>query len=132
MRSMSWVRMRVASSDWWASRKVVSVTSRRSSSSTQRTKRSGPNSWNRSRLPAGVLEAAAVGGDLDQQRVVEGGDDGAGEGGAGVEADADAAGGAVVGEPAVVGQEAVGGVLGRHPALDGVAVGADGGLVAQA
>ena len=27
--SMSWVRRRVASSDWWASRKVVSVTAAR-------------------------------------------------------------------------------------------------------
>ena len=41
---------------------------------------------------------------------------------AGVEADAHAAGRAVVAEPAVVGHEVVGRVLGRHAALDGEAV----------
>ena len=35
-------------------------------------------------------------------------------------------------QPAVVGHEVVGRVLGRHPALDGEAVRPDGGLVAQA
>ena len=72
--------------------------------------------------PGGVDEAQAVGRHLDQQRIVERRDDRAGEGRAGVEADAHAAGRAVMAEPAVVGQEVVGRVLGRHPALDGEAV----------
>ena len=56
----------------------------------------------------------------------------AGERRAGVEADAHAAGRAIIAQPAVVGQEVVGRVLGRHPALQGVAVGADLRLIAQA
>ena len=74
----------------------------------------------------GVLEAAGVGGDLDQEGVVEGGDDGAGGGGAAVEPQAGAAGGAVVGDPAVVGREVVRGVFGGDAALDGEAGGVDG------
>ena len=53
--------------------------------------------------PGGVHEPQAAGRHLYQQRVVEGGDDGAVEGAAGIEADAGAAGRAVGGEPAVVG-----------------------------
>ena len=79
----------------------------------------------------GVGELEALGGHLDQQRVVEGRDDRAGEGGA-VEADAHAAGRAVVEQLAVVGQEVARGVLGGHAALQGEAGGADGRLVAQA
>ena len=80
----------------------------------------------------GVHEAQAVGRHFNQKRIVKGRDDGAGEGGAGVEADAHAAGGAVVAEPAVVGQEVVGRVLRGDAALQGVAVRRDGGLVAEA
>ena len=46
--------------------------------------------------PGGVDEAQAVGGDLHQQRIVKRRDDRPGEGRAGVEADAHAAGRAIV------------------------------------
>ena len=59
----------------------------------------------------GVDEAQAVGRDLDQQRIVERRDDRAGEGGAGVEANAQAAGRAIMAEPAMIGNE----VVGRDP-----------------
>ena len=72
--------------------------------------------------PGGVGEAQAVGRHLDQQRIVERRDDGAGKRGAGVEADAQAAGRAIIAEPAVIGQEIVRRILGRHAALDGEAV----------
>ena len=55
---------------------------------------------------------------LHQQRVEVGRDDRAGEGGAGVEPDAHAAGRAIGGDPAVVGEEAVLGVLGGDAALN--------------
>src|ERR1051326_7132313 len=45
--------MRVASNDWCASRQGVSVTSSRFCSRTHWANRSGPNSWNRSRVPGG-------------------------------------------------------------------------------
>ena len=51
---------------------------------------------------------------------------------AGVEADAHAAGRAVVGDAAIVGQEVVRRVFGRHAALHGKAGGADGLLAGQA
>ena len=47
------VRTRVASSDWWASRKVVSVTPTAGDSRSQRAKPSGPNSTSRCLDPAG-------------------------------------------------------------------------------
>ena len=58
MRSMSWVRIRVASSDWWASRKVVSVSSRRFCSRIHARSPSGPSS---SQRVAGARAAAALG-----------------------------------------------------------------------
>src|SRR5262249_3370790 len=79
-----------------------------------------------------VQEAQAVRRHLDQQRVVEGGDDRAAEGGAGVQADAHAAGRAVGGQPAVIRDEVVGRVLGGYPALQGLAVRPDIVLRAQA
>ncbi len=59
---------------------------------------------------------------LGQQAVVEPGDDGAGIGGAAVEPDAGARGRAVGADPAVIGNEVVLRILGRHPALQGMAV----------
>ena len=50
---MSLVRTRVASSDWWASRKVVSVTPMVGDSRSHRAKPSGPSSASRCRDPAG-------------------------------------------------------------------------------
>ncbi len=79
----------------------------------------------------GIDEAQASRRHLDQQRIVERRDDRAGEGAA-VEADAHAAGRAVVAELAVVGQEVARRVFRRHAALHGEAVRADVGLVAQA
>ena len=70
-----------------------------------------------------ILEPPGVGRDLHQQRVVERRDDRAGGRRAAVEPQARPAGRAVVGDPAVVGREVVGRVLGRDPALDRVAVG---------
>ena len=67
-----------------------------------------------------VLEPAGVGRDLHQQRVVERRDDRARRGRAAVQPQAQAARRAIVGDPAVVGSEVVGGVLGRDPALDGM------------
>ena len=69
---------------------------------------------------------------LHQKRVEVGGDDGAGEGGAGVEADPHAAGRAVGGHPSVVGEKAVLGVFGRDAALDRRPHRADRVLVAEA
>ena len=73
-------------------------------------------------LAAHPLEGVVPGGDLDQQGVVVGGDLRAGEGVAAVQTDAEAAAGAVGGDPAGVGGEVVGRILGGHPALEGVAV----------
>jgi hypothetical protein len=53
MATMSAVRMRVAKSDWCASRSVVSVTRTRGSSRIQRANAVGPSSRRRSRDPAG-------------------------------------------------------------------------------
>ncbi len=47
------MRKRVASSDWWASRKVVSVISRRSCARIHVANPAGPSSRSRSRLPVG-------------------------------------------------------------------------------
>src|SRR5690606_28478697 len=58
------------------------------------------------------------GGDLDQQRVIEPGDDRALIGGAAIQPDAVAGGGAVRGNAPVIGNEVVLRVLGRDPALD--------------
>ena len=60
-------------------------------------------------------------GDLLQQRIVMAGDDRARVRGAAIEANAEAGGGPVGGDPPVVGDEAVERVLGRDPALHGVA-----------
>ena len=51
---MSCVRMRVANSDWCASRSVVSVTSTRRSARIQRAKPSAPSSRSWSRVPLGT------------------------------------------------------------------------------
>ena len=74
----------------------------------------------------------AAGGHLHQQRVEVGRDDGAREGGAGVEADAHAAGGPVGRHPAVVGEEAILGILGGDAALERRPHRADRLLVAEA
>ena len=73
-------------------------------------------------LAAHGVEGPVPCGDLDQQRVIIGGDDGAGVGVAAVQTDAEAAAGAVGGDLAGVGGEVVGRVLGGDAALDGVAV----------
>ena len=65
------------------------------------------------------------GGDLLQQRIVVAGDDRTGVGGAAVEADAEPGRGPVGGDPPVVGDEAVERVLGRDPALHGMAAQGD-------
>ena len=57
-------------------------------------------------------------GELDQQRVVERAQDGAGIGGA-VQADSQAGGGAISLQPPVIGREPVGRILGRNAALNG-------------
>ncbi|CAM5443114.1 hypothetical protein SGRIM128S_09674 [Streptomyces griseomycini] len=59
--SRSLVRTRVASSDWWASRKVVSVTPRVGEARSQRAKPSGPSSASRCREPAGGSPAGSGG-----------------------------------------------------------------------
>ena len=81
---------------------------------------------------AGPLEGVVPGGDLHQQGVIVGGDDRPGIGVAAVQPDPAAAAGAVGGDLAGVGGEVVGGVLGGHPALDGVAVDVQVGLVPHA
>ena len=73
-------------------------------------------------LAAGALEGVVPAGDLDQQAVIVGADDGARGGVAAVQADAEAAAGAVGRDLAVVGGEVVLRVLGGDAALDGVAV----------
>ena len=65
----------------------------------------------------GVDETAAAGGDFDEHRIEERADDRAGEGGAGVEANAHAACGAVMDDAPIIGNEAVGGVFGGDAAL---------------
>lgn len=71
-------------------------------------------------------------GDFHQQRVVVGGDDGTHVGVAAVQPDAEATGGGVGRDLAVVRGKIVGGVLGGHTALDGVAVDVDVLLPVQA
>src|SRR5437660_7198585 len=75
--------------------------------------------------PRRVQEAQAVGRNLDQQRVIKRRDHGARKGGAGIEANAHAAGGAIMAEPAIVRQEAVARVLGGDTTLERVAARAD-------
>ena len=75
--------------------------------------------------PGGLLGCRRPGGDLFQQRIVERGDVGAREGGAAVEPDAEAGSAAIGGQAAVVGREVVFGILGRDPALQGMAVAAN-------
>ena len=80
----------------------------------------------------GLGRGGRPGGDLFQQRIVKARDQGARVGGAAVEADAEAGGAAIGGDAAVIGNEIVLRVLGGHPALDGMAVEADIGLVRHA
>ena len=81
-----------------------------------------------------LLGRRRPGGDLLQHRVVVAGDHGTRIGGAAVDADAEAEGAAIGGDPAIVGDEVVLGVLGGDPALQRVAVeahrvlGGDAGL----
>ena len=82
--------------------------------------------------PGRVLEPAGVGRDLDQQRIIERRDDRARRGRAAVEPEARAAGRAIMRDPAVVGSEVVGGVLGRDPALDRVPLRLDRLLAGEA
>lgn len=63
--SMSLVRTRVASSDWWASRKVVSVTPMVGDSRSQRAKPSGPSSVSFCLEPAGGSVAESTWGSLE-------------------------------------------------------------------
>ena len=81
--------------------------------------------------PGRVDEPDAVGRHLHEQRVVKRRDDRPAERAA-VEPDAEAAGRAVRGEPAVIRGEVVGRVFRRHTGLYRVPVGADRGLVAEA
>ena len=60
----SYVRTRVASSDWWASRNVVSVTARAVCSRRASAKPSGPSSSSRCRLPGGAGAVRSSGGQL--------------------------------------------------------------------
>ena len=58
--------------------------------------------------PGGVDETQAAGRYLDEQRIVERRDDGPRERGAGVEANAQAAGRAIMAQPAMIGNETIG------------------------
>ena len=69
-----------------------------------------------------LLGRGRPGGDLLQHRVVVAGDHGTRVGGAAVDPDAEAEGAAIGGDPAIVGDEVVLGVLGGDPALQRVAV----------
>ena len=69
----------------------------------------------------GLLGGRPPGGDLLQQGIVEGRDQGARVGRAAVQADAEAGGAAVGRDAAVVGNELVQRILGGDPALQGVA-----------
>ena len=73
----------------------------------------------------GLLRRGRPGSHLHQQRVIGARDDGAGVGGAGVQAHAEAGGTAVGGDLAVVGNEVVFRILGRDPALQRVRTDAD-------
>ena len=84
------------------------------------------------RLAAGGGKIMIPTGDLHQQRVVVGGDNGTHVGIAAVQTDTESAGGGVGRDLAVVRGKVVGGVLGGHTALDGVAVDVDILLPAQA
>lgn len=66
------VRIRVASSDWCASRNVVSVTPTAGVSRIQRAKPSGPNSISFCLLPAGGGAAWSSGGSLSCGYTVDG------------------------------------------------------------
>ncbi|MPM80538.1 hypothetical protein SDC9_127585 [bioreactor metagenome] len=61
---MSYVRIRVASSDWWASRKVVSVTSSRSEARSAAANFSGPSSSSCWRKPTGTGVRRSIFGSL--------------------------------------------------------------------
>jgi len=75
-----------------------------------------------------LVKGQTPGADLDQQRIVVGGDLGTGEGVACVQADAAAGGRAVGGQGAEIRGEVVGRVLGGDAALDGIAAHIDGRL----
>ena len=79
-------------------------------------------------LGGGGAEGVRPGDHLDEEGVVVGGDDGAGEGAGAVEADAHALARAEHLDPARVRLEALGGVLGGEAALDAVAAAAEGVL----
>ena len=80
----------------------------------------------------GIDEAQSVRRHLDQHRIVKRRDDGPGERRAGVEADAHAAGRAIIAQLAVIRQEVVGRIFGRDAALQSVAVRRHPALIAQA
>ena len=75
--------------------------------------------------PHGLLGGGRPGGDFDEQRVVGPADERAGIGGPRIETDAESRRAAVGRQLPVVGHEVVRGILGRDPALHGVAVRAD-------
>src|SRR5437763_1427276 len=129
---MSWLRMRVASSDWWASRNVVSVTSTGFWSRTQAANLSGPSCLSRSRAPGSVQKTDAVRRHLHQQRIVKRRDDSAVECRPRVEPNAEAARRSIRREPAIIGNEVVRRIFGGDPALECETVMADLLLVAQA
>ena len=83
-------------------------------------------------VAGGLVMRESAGGDLHQQRVEVGRDDGAREGRAGVETDAHATGRAIGRHPPVVGEKAILGILSGHAALDRGPHRADRLLVAQA
>ena len=62
--SRSRVRTRVASSDWWASRNVVSVTATSCCSRSRRANASGPSSSSRWRVPSGAGTSRSTSGSL--------------------------------------------------------------------
>jgi hypothetical protein len=72
--------------------------------------------------PRCFLGTMAPGGDLDQEGVVIGGDDGPGIGGAAIEADAKARRAAIGVDPAIIRGKAVLRVLGGDAALEGMAI----------
>ena len=70
----------------------------------------------------GFLGGGGPAGDLFQQRIVIAGDHRARIGRAAIKAHAKAGGAAIGGDAAIIGDEVLLGVLGGHPALDGIAV----------
>src|SRR5207245_11492702 len=75
--------------------------------------------------PGRIQETQPMSTYLDQKRIVKGRDHRSGESRAGVQANAHAAGRAIMAEPAVIGNEVGAWIFGGHPALQGKAVALD-------